>query len=176
MKKYLLLALMVLIAAFVAIAVIAPKTENVERSITINKPVTEVFSYLVKLQNMEEWSPWAKKDTTTLHTYKGAGNTVGSVHYWVSEHKEVGIGEQEITSIIPNKEVYSDLRFKEPFESESQGYLKFNSKGTQTEVTWGYLAEYNTLQAIVMSMRNMDKVLGKDFEQGLTDAKAILEE
>ena len=124
MKKVILYGLGFIIAAVIIAVIVAPKEEIVERSITIDKPVAEVFEYFALLQNMEAWSPWAKKDSKATHKYEGAGNTVGSVHYWNSSHEEVGVGEQEIVSLVPNQEIYSELRFIESFESTSVGYLK----------------------------------------------------
>lgn len=175
MKKFFLYGSGIILIALIVIAILVPKSETVERSITIKKPITEVYTYFALLQNMEEWSPWAKKDPATVHTYQGEGNTVGSIHFWNSTHEQVGVGEQEITSMVPNKEIYSDLRFKEPFESTSVGYLKFQDKGNQTQVTWGYNAKYNPVEAIFMSLMDMDKYIGADFEAGLSNAKTILE-
>jgi len=175
MKKFFLYGAGVLFILLVVVAIIAPKTEIVERTIIINKPVLEVYSYLVELQNLEEWSPWSKKDPKTIHKYKGVGNSVGSIHSWTSEHRQVGIGEQEITSVTPFKEVVSELRFAEPFESNSITYLKFNDLGISTEVTWGHTSEYNPLQAVFMMAMDMDTYLGNDFDEGLLMAKTILE-
>lgn len=176
MKKIIFTILVVIVVLPAILMTLAPKSEQVERSITINKPVTEVYTYMALLQNMEAWSPWAKKDPSAKHTYKGAGNTVGSVHYWESTHEEVGVGEQEITKLVPNKEIISDLRFKTPYESESIGYLKFDDEGSKTKVTWGYTARYNLIESLFMLFMDMDEMLGGEFEQGLADAKAIIEE
>jgi len=152
MKKVILYGLGFIIAAVIIAVIVAPKEEIVERSITIDKPVAEVYEYFALLQNMEAWSPWAKKDPKATHKYEGAGNTVGSVHYWNSTHEEVGVGEQEIVSLVPNQEIYSELRFIEPFEST-----------------------YGAVESVIMLLMDMDKMIGGDFEQGLGDAKAILE-
>lgn len=175
MKKIVFIILIVVFVLPAILMTLAPKHEQVERTITIDKPVTEVFEYLVLLQNMEEWSPWAKKDPKAKHTYKGAGDTVGSVHYWESTNEEVGVGEQEITQIVPNKEIFSAIRFKEPFQSQSIGYLKFKDEGAKTIVTWGYSARYKLVESLIMLFMDMETLLGGDFEQGLADAKVILE-
>lgn len=175
MKKFILYGAGFLLAALIFVAILAPKSETVERSIVVNKPVSEVYSYLVQLQNMEEWSPWSKKDPKTIHEYKGAGNTIGSIHLWTSEHQQVGVGEQEITSVSVDKEVVSELRFTEPFESTSVAYLRFKEQGAFTHVIWGYRAEYNPVQAVFMMAMDLDKHLGGDFEKGLITAKSILE-
>ncbi|WP_010135145.1 SRPBCC family protein [Ochrovirga pacifica] len=175
MKKFFLYGAGLLLLIIVIFAIAAPKTETVKRSIVIQKPVNVVYPYFASLQNMEEWSPWAKKDPSARHEYIGAGNSVGSVHAWYSEHEQVGSGEQEITSMVPNKEIYSELRFKTPMETTSEGFLIFEEQGNKTKVTWGYNAKYGVLESMIMTFLDLDKIIGKDFEQGLNDAKIILE-
>lgn len=176
MKKILLYGLGVILVAIFVLMIAAPKTETITRSIVVNKPVEVVYSYFSSLQNMEEYATWQAKDPNTVNTYIGAGNTVGSIHEWTSEHKEVGKGEQEIISMVNNKEIYSELRFFEPFESTSTAFLKFEEDGNNTKVIWGYEASYAALESVFMMFLDMDKLLGPDFEKGLSKAKTILEE
>ncbi|NJB83930.1 SRPBCC family protein [Wenyingzhuangia aestuarii] len=175
MKKFFLYGSVVIIVAIIIVGIMAPKETTVQRSVVIEKPVDVVFDYFLSLQNMEEYSPWQARDPKTVHEYRGAGNTVGSVHRWVSTHKEVGTGEQEITDIKQNKEIISELRFEEPFESTSQGFLKFKSVPNGTEVIWGYNGNLGFLESIFMMFVDMDKILGDDFTKGLTTAKSNLE-
>ena len=175
MKKFFLYGAVVIILAIVITGLIAPKTATVERSVEVEKSVDIVFSYFLSLQNMEQYSPWQAKDPSAKHEYRGDGYSVGSVHRWESENKEVGVGEQEIKSIKLNEEIISELRFEKPIESTSEGFLKFKSVNNGTEVTWGYNGTFGFIESIFMMFMDMDKVLGGDFEQGLNKAKSILE-
>ena len=100
---YIVLAI---IALIVLLALIAPKTYNVSRSITVNKPVTEVFDYLKYIKNQDEWSPWKKKDPDMKQEFTGTDATVGFVSRWEG-NKDVGTGEQEIIKIIEIKKLES---------------------------------------------------------------------
>ena len=51
-----------LIFVILILAMIAPKTYDVYRSVEIKRPKAEVFEYLKFLKNMDDWSPWEKKD------------------------------------------------------------------------------------------------------------------
>ncbi len=175
MKKFFLYGSVVILVVIIAIGIYAPKTTTVQRSIVIQQPVENVFSYLVSLQNIEKYSPWQLKDPKAKHQYQGTGNTVGSVHRWISESKDVGVGEQEIISIVENKEIISELRFEEPLEGVSIGFLKFKPVANGTELTWGYQGNYAFLESILMMIVDMDKVLGADFEKGLQNIKTLLE-
>ncbi|MGY5355856.1 SRPBCC family protein [Wenyingzhuangia sp. IMCC45467] len=176
MKKFFLYGIVVFFSAVILALIFAPKEATVQRSIMIEKPIDVVFPYFLSLQKMEEYSPWQARDPKTVHEYRGPGNTVGSVHRWKSNNQEVGVGEQEIVSIIPNEKIISELRFEEPFQSVSEGSLTFKKIANGTEVTWGYYGRFGYLESLIMMFMDMDKLLGADFEQGLSQAKSNLEE
>lgn len=168
---YILIALIVLV---IILALIAPKTYDVSRSVVINKPLPEVFSYLKSLKNQDNWSPWVGKDPNMKKIFKGTDETVGFISYW-NGNKEVGEGEQEITGIVENKVVNSQLRFLKPFKSTSDAYLKVDIDSGGTKVTWGFAGNNKFPMSIMMLFMSMDKMVGKDFEYGLNKLKGILE-
>jgi hypothetical protein len=154
---------------------IAPKTYDVSRSTLISKPVSEVFEYVRSLKKQDEWGPWAKKDPNMTKEFQGTDGQVGAISSWKG-NKDVGEGEQEITAIKENEVVETQLRFFKPWKSESDAYIKVNDEGNgSTKVTWGFAGKNKFPVSIMMLFMNMDKSVGKDFEQGLSDLKAILE-
>mgnify|MGYP001823520325 CR=1 FL=1 len=168
---YIVAALVVLI---VILAIIAPKSYDVSRSIGINKPLYEVFSYLKYLKNQDHWSPWLAKDPDMDRSYTGTDAEVGFVSHW-SGNKEVGVGEQEIKNIVENDIVKTELRFLKPFKSTSDAYIKVQKEGEGTNVIWGFSGKNKFPVSIMMLFMNMDKQVGKDFEEGLQKLKNILE-
>jgi len=156
------------------LAVIAPKSYEVNRSVEINKPLSEVFNYLRSLKNQDNWSPWAQKDPNMKKTFTGTDGEVGCISAWEG-NKEVGSGEQEITAIVKDKVIESQLRFLKPFKSTSDAYLKVAKAGKGSEVTWGFTGKNKFPMSIMMLFMNMDKVVGKDFEEGLAKLKTLLE-
>lgn len=168
---YILLAIIVLI---VILAVIAPKKYNVKRSITIDKSLEEVFSYLKLLKNQDNWSPWAEKDPNMNKTITGVDGEVGCISAWEG-NKDVGSGEQEILGIKENDEITSELRFLKPFKSKSDAFLRVSKVGNGTKVIWGFSGTNKFPVSIMMLFMNMDKSVGGDFEQGLKKLKGILE-
>ena len=91
-----------IIALFIILTLVAPKTFNVSRSIVINKPLPEVFEYLKYIKNQDNWSPWKLKDPDMKQEFVGTDGEIGFVSKWVG-NKEVGTGEQEIINIIEIK-------------------------------------------------------------------------
>jgi len=169
---YILAGIIVLV---LILAMMAPKTYDVFRTIEISKSKTEVFEYLKYLKNQEKWSPWEKRDPNMEKNFSGTDGEVGAVISWKG-NKDVGEGEQEITRIVENEVVESQLRFLKPWKSQSDAYLKVDESGSNTtQVTWGFSGKNKFPMSIMMLFMNMDKAVGKDFEEGLADLKSVLE-
>ena len=164
------------IAALILIlAVIAPKRYDVNRSVTIARPKAEVFEYLRYLQKQDEWSPWNKKDPDMKKQFEGTDGEVGAISKWQG-NKDVGEGEQELIRIVDGEVVESRLRFFKPWKSESDAYMRTVDSGDGgTVVTWGFSGKNKFPISIMMLFMNMDKAVGKDFEEGLTTLKSRLE-
>ncbi|MGI9546686.1 MAG: SRPBCC family protein [Flavobacteriaceae bacterium] len=170
---YIVLALILIIGI---LAMIAPKSYDVSRSITINQPVSKVFEYLKYLKNQDDWSPWGKRDPNMKKEFEGTDGQVGAISKWEG-NKEVGMGEQELLRIVENEVVESKLRFLKPWKSESDAYLRVKeSDGSQTNVTWGFSGRNKFPVSIMMLFMNMDKAIGKDFEEGLAALKGQMED
>ncbi|MEN8788402.1 MAG: SRPBCC family protein [Flavobacteriaceae bacterium] len=164
-----------LVLLIVILAVIAPKSYDVSRSITINQPVSKVFDYLKYLKNQDEWSPWQKRDPNMKKEFVGTDGQVGATSKW-SGNKEVGMGEQELKRIVDNDVIESELRFLKPWKSVSDAYLKVDETGEgQTQVKWGFRGNNKFPVSIMMLFMNMDKAVGKDFEEGLASLKTLME-
>ena len=169
---YIVLAIVVIIAF---LAIIAPKSYDVNRSIAIDQPVSKVFDYLKYLKKQDEWSPWNKKDPDMKKEFVGTDGQVGATSKW-DGNKEVGSGEQEIMNIVENEVIETKLRFFKPWKSESDAYMKVRESDTaQTEVTWGFKGNNKFPVSIMMLFMNMDKAVGKDFDEGLANLKSLLE-
>ncbi len=159
----------------VILAILAPKNYHVHRSIIINKPLADVFEYLKFIKNQDEWSPWMKKDPEMIRHFQGTDGKIGFVARWEG-NKQVGVGEQEIKKITKNSSIETELRFLKPFKSESDAYINVEeTKDKHTKVTWGFSGENKFPMSIFMIFMSMDKSVGKDFEEGMTNLKAVLE-
>lgn len=159
----------------ILLALIAPKTYNVFRSIEIDSPKSTVFPHLRFLNKQQEWSPWAKKDPNMERRLTGTDGEVGAISYW-NGNKEVGEGEQELTKIVDGERVEGKLRFFKPWKSESDCYMNLvETANGKSEVTWGFSGKNKFPMNIMMLFMSMDKMVGKDFEEGLQTLKTKLE-
>ncbi|WP_248723832.1 SRPBCC family protein [Seonamhaeicola sp. ML3] len=173
---YILLYILIsLIVIFVFLVLIAPKKYHVSRVIEIEKPISEVFKYLKLIKNQDEWSPWKKKDPDMSQKFVGKDGEVGFLSKWEG-NKDVGSGEQEIKRIVKDDIIESELRFFKPWKSQSDAYLKVEYLGDErTKVVWGFSGKNKFPFSLFMLFFNMDKAVGKDFEDGLSTLKHILE-
>lgn len=169
---YIILSIVVIV---LILGLIAPKNYEVNRSIIINKPVVEVFNYLKYVKNQDDWSPWKKKDPNIKQTFEGTDGEVGFISRWEG-NKTVGEGEQEIKRIVENECIETELRFLKPWKSQSDAYIRVvGLEPKQTNVTWGFSGKNKFPFSIFMLFMNMDKAVGKDFEEGLHNLKNQLE-
>jgi hypothetical protein len=68
------------------------------------------------------------------------------------------------------------LRFLKPWKSVSDAYLITNPvDDDRTEVIWGFTGNNKVPFNIMMLFFNMDKAVGKDFDEGLSSLKEIME-
>ena len=124
---------------------------------------------------MEEWSPWSKKDPNMKVQFHGEDGTVGSYSHWQG-NKEVGEGQHEIKSLKPFSYIEGELRFLKPWKTTSKGYFHLQKQeNNQTEITWGIEGNSQFPFNVMMLFMNMDKAVGKDFEQGLDSFKSYIE-
>lgn len=164
-----------LLLLIIFLAMIAPKKFAVSRSIVVDKPLEETFIFVKSIKNQDLWSPWKKKDPNMTQSYEGTDGEVGFIARWQG-NKQVGEGEQEIIQIEENQTVISKLRFFKPWKSEADAFLSTKAVNDhQTKVTWGFSGENKVPFNIFMLFMNMDKAVGKDFEEGLADLKTHIE-
>lgn len=163
-----------IVAILIILILVAPKKYHVHRSITIDRALPDVFQYLKFVKNQDHWSPWKKKDPNMKQTFSGEDGTVGFVSHWEG-NKDVGVGEQEIKRIVENERLETELRFFKPWKSQSDAYIKVDKVDDGTQVTWGFSGVNKMPFNVFMLFMNMDKAVGKDFDEGLTELKKILE-
>jgi len=146
---------------------------SVERSITVNAPSHEVHGLVDDFHRWTLWSPWEDLDPALARSYSGPDQGVGA-HYAWSGNRGAGSGSMEITGSSPES-IDITVSFLKPFKSTSQTTLSFEPTGTGTEVRWLMTGEQQGAMALFGKFVSMDKMIGPDFEKGLTRLKAVAE-
>lgn len=173
--KQLGILFLVVIAIVLILVLVLPVKQKTERSITINAPVTEVYNYLLRLENFNKWSVWSRTDSTIKNTITGTDGTPGAVNTWVGDPELSGEGKMQIITLTLNKKIKYHLNFEKPRSMEADSDFSLEEIDGQTRVTWDFELATPRPWNIFNLFSSMDKEMGKDFEEGLQNLKAAIE-
>ncbi len=172
--KTLLIIILALVAIVVILGLIGPDTYRYERSVTISAPPSAVYGHVNSLAAMDKWSPWNALDPNMKKTYEGTDGTVGAISRWEG-NKDVGKGEQRLDSLVQDQLVKNHVKFIEPWASESDALVELQPEGEGTKVTWAMVGNNDFMSKVMGKFMDMDAMLGKDFEKGLSMLKEQVE-
>ena len=175
MKKFLKI-ISVIVAIIIAYCLVAilffdSKCHN-EQSIVVNAPKEKVWQNVNSMKAFNMWNPWMKMDPNLTVTYRGNSGEVGDGYYWKG-NDQVGEGEQEITSIVPNEKVGTKMHFIQPMDDNATSDLLLASEGSGTKVTWNIDYEIETLFKPMKPL--MTWQMNKSFSEGLRKLKELAE-
>ena len=145
----------------------------VSRSTTVIADPARVHGLINSFHEWTAWSPWEDLDPELHRDYTGPDRGVGARYAW-SGNRKAGQGSMEITSSTPD-EIGLRLAFLKPFRSSNVVTFSLVPAVDGTEVTWLMTGEQRGLMGLVGRVVSMDKLIGKDFEKGLTRLKAVAE-
>lgn len=174
MLKRILIALVVLIAAFAAIVAMQPTEFKVERTATINASAADVFTHVNDLHKWDAWSPWAKLDPNAKFGFEGPAAGQGAVFTW-SGNDTIGEGRMTVAESRPNEQVKLDVEFVKPFEGKSESEFTFKPEGSQTAVTWVMTAQHGFIAKAMCLIFNGRKMMAGEMDKGLAQLKAVSE-
>jgi uncharacterized protein YndB with AHSA1/START domain len=172
--RKILIAVAALLLLFLVYVASRPSTYAVERSVAVSAPPAVVFSQVVDFGRWESWSPWSKLDPNQKTTMTGTPGAVGSRWEW-SGNKDVGKGRMTITEARPGERIGIDLEFVEPFASRADTSFALAPEGSGTQVTWTMAGKLGFVEKAMGVFMSMDAMIGKDFEKGLAQLKAVSE-
>jgi len=167
---YIVVGLVLLIGI---LTMVAPTKMNIKRSVVINAPQEVVFENISSQHNLHKWYPWDRKDPNIKLTFEGQEGAVGETSKWESE--VVGQGDQTITAIEPGKQVNTHIHFIKPWDSQADGIFIVNDTAGATKVTRELQSAMPRPMNIMGLFMDMDKAVGKDFEEGLGYLKELSE-
>lgn len=174
MIKKIAIGIVVLIAAVMLFAALQPATFRVERSIDIKAPPEKVFAHVNAMHMWRGWSPWENVDPDMSRVFSGEMEGKGSAYGWKGNDK-VGQGRMEIVDSVPPSKVVIKLDFVAPFEAHNMAEITFVPSQGGTHVTWAMYGPYPYVARLAGLFSSMDKMVGKDFETGLANLKAVVE-
>lgn len=162
------------LSALCLFAATRPDDFRITRSITIAAPADVVFTQINDLHAWQSWSPWAKKDPNAQVSYAGPQAGKGSSFQW-SGNSDVGEGAMTIIESRPSQLVKFRLDFIKPFTATNNSEFVLTQTPQGTNVSWSMYGKNNFIGKIIGIFMDCEKMVGPDFEQGLSNLKLVSE-
>jgi len=169
------IAVLVVLLAFGGFVAMQPDTYHVERSASIGALPPVVFAQLDDFKAWGEWSPWDKIDPSMKREYGGPERAVGATYGWQG-NADVGQGKMTIVELERPTRIAYRLEFIEPFASIATSTMTVERKETGSKVTWAMDGGRDFMSKLFGLFMDMDTMIGKDFDKGLAQLKAVAEE
>jgi hypothetical protein len=162
------------IAIVLILALTKPDNFRVQRAATIKAPAQTIFSVINDFHRWGGWSPWENRDPAMKRSFSGAGSGKGAVYAW-DGNKNVGSGRMEILDASVPSKIIIKLDFFKPFEGHNTAEFTMLPQGDATTVTWAMFGPAPFMSKLMQVFMNMDSMIGKDFEAGLSNLKKLTE-
>ncbi len=162
------------LSVFCGIVAMQPSEFRVQRSVVIASSASTIFPLINNLQLGRSWSPWEKLDPEMTRRYAGPESGAGAAYSW-SGNDKVGQGRMTILDSKTNEKVTCNLENFRPFESVSKVEFELKPQDGGTSVEWSLTGQKGFGQKAACMFMSMDKLIGDDFDKGLTLLKKQVE-
>ena len=172
-----MIAVFVILAAVaVLLAVVATRPDQfrIERSTTIAAPPEVIFPLVSDFHQWARWSPWEKLDPAMKKTFSGAPAGVGAGYAWDGNSK-AGAGRMSMTESKPSERVAIQLEFLRPMQATNLTEFALKPAAGGAAVNWAMSGHNNFMTKAFGLFVNIEKLVGKDFEEGLASLKRLSE-
>lgn len=170
--RYTLMGLAVAAVLFVLASFLLPDSYRVERSIHIKANPERVFTLIEDPREWRRWSAWNRRDPAMTISYSGPARGEGAGWQWRSASQ--GQGEMRFLRVTQDKMVEYELYFPD-FDSRPTGAFRLIPRDGGTEVRWSMDGRAGLSPFMRWMNLFMDAMVGRDFEEGLAELKAIAE-
>ncbi|PLR26722.1 polyketide cyclase [Caulobacter zeae] len=172
MFKILAAIVVLAVVGLLVAAALRPPAFRVERSVLVNAPPEAVLAHVADFKAWRAWSPYETLDADLSRTYGGPERGVGATYAWAG--KKAGTGRMRIVSAT-NREVAIALDFEKPFKASNTAAFTAEPAGEATRVTWAMAGPAPYVSRLMGLAFDMDKMIGRDFEAGLSNLKSVAE-
>lgn len=163
--KVIALIIGILSILIVVVSFFLPKTYSVNRTTLVKAPDSVIYKNIADFNEFAQWNPWSKMEPSAKITISGPIAQPQHLYQWIGD--KTGSGQMKITAVVPNKMVDMELKFIKPFESLANINFQIQQQGEGgILVVWTMYGENKGIMDKWMSLM-MDKMIGKDFEDGL---------
>ncbi|MBS1989240.1 MAG: SRPBCC family protein [Cyanobacteria bacterium SZAS LIN-2] len=162
------------VGGVLGVAAFRPKTFRVERKVAVNASPEKIFPMINDFKRWAEWSPFENIDPTMTKTFSGAESGKGAKYAWEGKGK-AGAGSMEIVETTEPNQILINLSFTKPFACTNLAEFTIEPDGESTVVTWAMSGSSPYIARVIGIFCPMDKMVGGDFEKGLSTLKSVAE-
>jgi len=170
---YIAIGLVAVVAGIFAVAARKPDDFGFARTARIAAPPSQLFGLINDLKQMNTWNPYALRETAGSSSYSGSASGVGAWHDFAGAKS--GTGHIEILESTPNARVLLRLFMSKPFQADNRVEFTLVPEGPATAVTWAMSGKQPILAKVMTLFVDCEKMVGKDFDEGLANLKAKAE-
>jgi uncharacterized protein YndB with AHSA1/START domain len=170
--KWLLGIVIALALVFVGGGLLLSPKFTVSRSVVVDAPADKVWALVGAPREWKRWTVWNRRDPAMAIEYTGPESGSGAGWSWKSASE--GSGRMTFTAAEPGRQVAYELFFPD-FDSTSKGEVRLAAEGGGTRVTWTMNGDMGGNPLMRWMALAMDGMVGKDFEAGLANLKALAE-
>ena len=168
-KGLLLIIFLVLITAL-----FSSNEYKVERKLSIDQPVSNVFNFIKLMKNHN--ISWINKDFAKTIKTRGTDGELGCIRSYENSQKKINKVEQEIIKIDESKGIGFELRIYKKNITKIKMFLGTKKiDDNTTELLWEIKSSFPFPSNIVLCFLNMDTIFGKDLDIALKEIKNKLE-
>lgn len=169
-----LIIAVVVLGGFLTYVALKPAACNISREIVIRASPETLFPFINNSKKMNEWMPWQDSDPGVKMQYSGPDEGVGSKSSWNSTGK-MGIGDAVVIESTPNRSVKTQLTYTKPMEMSQLAEVILTPVDGGTKVKWSVDGHNGFIFRLMGVIMNMDKMVGGEFEKGLTKLRMTAE-
>ena len=174
MVKKILIAVAVVISAFLVVVARQPSDFKISRTASIAASPARVFAQVNDFHRWANWSPWEKMDPDMKKTFEGPSAGPGAVSSW-SGNSKVGEGKMTLLQSKAPELIQIQLDFLKLMKATNLVEFTFKREGHGTLATWSMSGKNNFMSKAFCLFMDMDKMVGGDFEKGLAALKSVAE-
>jgi uncharacterized protein YndB with AHSA1/START domain len=165
--------LVLAVALIVAYASTRPDTFRVARSAGIKAPPDKIFPMINDMRAMNSWNPFVLNDPEAKGSYTGPASGKGAAYEF--DGNKSGSGRIEIQEAVAPAKVALRLVMTKPRKADNAVEFTLAPQPDGTVVTWAMIGEVPLLAKIVHLFFDMDRMVGRKFEDGLANLRTIAE-
>lgn len=165
--------IVVLVVTVFVYALTQPDRFEIRRSVSIKASAEAIFPLINNLHAFNTWNPFDKRDPNIKGSYAGPDSGNGASYAF--ESSKSGSGRVEIVEAVPSSTVIMRLTMIKPIAADNRVAFTLQPEGDTTRVTWAMDGDVPFAGKVMHLVLNMDKMVGRDFETGLADLRALAE-